>query len=136
MKVFLVFMGILFINLSFLIYNGDMAQYEKIQLFLKATAEDCAAGAALYYDEEEYSKGEWCIEENEANKFISSQVKLAEETLKKAYNGSLEYEVTYDTAEVTVKLYYEMENDLFRLPFLSINKVSRVAKYEWRNWEK
>ncbi|MEA4988160.1 MAG: hypothetical protein VB095_08880, partial [Anaerovorax sp.] len=125
-----------FINLSFLIYNGDMAHYEKIHLFLKATAEDCAAGAALYYDEEEYSKGEWCIEENEANKFISSQVKLAEETLKKAYNGSLEYEVTYDTAEVTVKLYYEMENDLFRLPFLSINKVSRVAKYEWRNWEK
>lgn len=113
-----------------------MAQYEKIQLFLKATAEDCAAGAALYYNEEEYSKGEWCIEENEANKFISSQVRFAEESLKKVCKGSLKYEVIYDSVEVTVKLYYEMENDLFRLPFLSINKVSRVAKYEWRNWEK
>jgi len=134
MKVFLVFMGILFINLSFLAYNGDMAQFEKMQLFLKATAEDCAAGASLYYDEEKYSKGEWCIREDEAGKYIVTQVKYAEEKLNKAYSGRIEYQVSYDEKEVQVKLCYRSEKDLFRLPFLSVSEVSRTAKYEWKDW--
>lgn len=136
MKVFLVFMGILLINLSFLVYNGDMAQYEKMQVFLKATAEDCAAGAALYYDEEKYSKGEWCIREAEAEQFILKKVKFAEEMLGRAYGGVIEYHVLYSEKEIEVELCYYLNKDLFRLPFLSMDNVSRTAKYEWKGWGK
>jgi len=50
MKVFIVFLGIFLINISFLSYQGDMGRYVRCQAFLKAVAEECAAGSALYYD--------------------------------------------------------------------------------------
>lgn len=132
MKVFLVFIGILFISLSFLAYNADVAQYEKMQVFLKAEAEDCAAGAALYYDEGKYSGGEWSIKEKEAQKFIARQLEMVERSLNKTHNGILTYEASFASTEVIVTLHYCCE-DLFRLPFLFLDTVTRSAKYEWKN---
>ena len=57
MKVFLVFIGLMLVNITFIAYQGDLHRYLRIQEFLKATAEECACGAAQYYDEEAYSRG-------------------------------------------------------------------------------
>ena len=42
MKVLIVFLGLLLINLSFLSYHSDIDRFEKLQINLKAAAEEAA----------------------------------------------------------------------------------------------
>src|SRR5665648_885905 len=55
MKIFIVFIGLLVINVSYLSYQGDMENFVRKQAFLKFTAEECSAGAATLIVEEEYA---------------------------------------------------------------------------------
>ena len=70
MKVFIVFLGLLIANVTFITYQGDLARYLRLQDFLKATAEECACGAAEYYDEEAFSRGEMLVDAVEAEKYV------------------------------------------------------------------
>ena len=144
MKVFLVFLALFLVNITFLVYQGDMNRYVQIQAFLKAVAEECAAGASLYYDEEEYGRGKMVIDKGEAMAYGDYIVSRAEGDPSLGGRGSLSWdmEIVDDNSEetgegnspsVTVRIHLNTP-DLFRLPFLEVCQVSRDARYEIAQW--
>lgn len=153
MKVFIVFLGLCIINVSFLSYQGDMGRYARCQTFLKAVAEECAAGAALYYDEEKYSGGLFRFNYDEGVKYIEYTLEESKKEMPLPAGSELTYEVifhdditgyeagselesvgdepqeTEGIPSVTVKITAATQ-DLFHLPFLEVVKMERAAKYE------
>ncbi|MEL7657016.1 MAG: hypothetical protein AAGU75_14045 [Bacillota bacterium] len=133
MKVFIVFCGLLIVNLSFLSYQGDMGRYVKCQNYLKAVAEESAAGAALYYDEPAYSEGEFRFRYEEGQKYIGYIIEESKTRMPLPKGTKITYEVEFQDKEmipsVTVSITAVTE-DLFHLPFLEVTKVKRTAKYE------
>jgi hypothetical protein len=151
MKVFIVFLGLLIINVSFLSYQGDMGRYVRCQAFLKAVAEECAAGAALYYDEDAYSDGKMRFYYEEGRKYIEYIIAESGKESPLPGGSDITYEVEFQDdylgyengsgspgggaadsegiPSVTVELTAETE-DLFRLPFLAVTEIKRAAKYE------
>ncbi len=153
MKVFIVFLGLFIINVSFLSYQGDMGRYVRCQTFLKAAAEECAAGAALYYDEEAYAGGEFRFSYEEGRKFIEYILEESLEAAPLPENGNVTFEVRFqddylgydidaessdpewaeesgeNIPSVTVTL-TAVTGDLFHLPFLEMKEIVRAAKYE------
>ncbi len=140
MKVFIVFLGILIINVSFLSYQGDMGRYLQVQSDLKAMAEECAAGAALYYDEEAYSDGLFEFKYEEGSAYIEFILEESKDKVPVIQKSDLSYEVLFqddglgyeegeEIPSVTVTITAVTE-DLFHLPFLEITKIKRAAKYE------
>jgi hypothetical protein len=152
MKIFIVFMGLLFINVSFLSYQGDLGRYVRCQAFLKATAEECAAGAALYYDEAAYSDGQFRFKYQEGLELIEHLLEEAKQDMPLPRDSIITYEVSFrddylgygegeneggggggqaaeNIPSVTVEL-TAVTGDLFRLPFLEVTEIKRAAKYE------
>jgi ABC-type Fe3+ transport system substrate-binding protein len=140
MKVFIVFIALLIVNMTFITYQGDLNRYVQLQTLLKAVAEEAAAGAALYYDEVAYSHGSMVINREEGEKYIEYLLTQAGQMLNIGEGESLtaEMEVMDDGSgaadlgvppSVTVTLRLTV-TDLFRLPFLSREQVVRSAKYE------
>lgn len=141
MKVFIVFIGLLFVNVTFITYQGDLDRYIQLQTFLKSVAEECAAGAALYYDEEAYSQGLMIINQGEAEKYADDIVERATHTLALGEGENLSYEIEFVddstggaadqgvSPSVVVTLRFTTA-DLFRLSFLKVEQVVRSAKYE------
>lgn len=155
MKVFIVFCGLLIINISFLSYQGDMGRYVHSQTFLKAVAEECAAGAALYYDEAAYSDGQFRFNYDEGKKYIEYIIENAEERMPLPENSRITYRVSFQddnlgyddislepdngnngeyegkqgVPSVTVEIMARTE-DLFHLPFLKVTSLVRKSKYE------
>ncbi|MDD2215978.1 MAG: hypothetical protein PHE41_05355 [Eubacteriales bacterium] len=139
MKVLIVFIGLLIVNVTFVIYQGDLGRYIHLQTFLKAAAEECAAGAALYYDEEAYSHGTMIINQKEAIRYTDYIVEKATRILDLEEGENLSYEMEIDnwerspTVAVTLQL---TTRDLFRLPFLKVEQVVRSAKYQLADYER
>lgn len=148
MKVFIVFMGLLIINVSFLSYQGDLGRYIRCQIFLKAVAEECAAGAALYYDEPAYAEGRFRFHYEESRKYIEYILEGSKEEMPLPSDSIITYEAVFQDdhlgyegnsgegvgfepciPSVTVELTAETE-DLFRLPFIEVTEITRAAKYE------
>lgn len=140
MKVLIVFLALMIMNLTFISFKGDMNRYLQLRTFLKAVAEESAAGAALYYDEEAFGFGNMIIKDRDAELFVDSLVDRAGQLLSLADGESLYHEMVIlddrngdatrglsPTVEVTLTL---TSRDLFRLPFLTVEQVSRAAKYE------
>lgn len=140
MKVFIIFIGLLILNVTFITYHGDLNHYIQLQTFLKATAEECAAGASLYYDEDAYSRGMMVINQTEANKYVNDLVERASQILSLEDTEGLSYEMKIaddssgdleqgmpPNVVVTLRL---TTADLFRLSFIKIEQVVRSAKYE------
>jgi hypothetical protein len=153
MKVFIVFLGLFIINVSFLSYQGDLGRYVRCQTFLKAVAEECAAGAALYYDEAAYSDGQLRFYYEEGRKYIEYLIEESKRGMPLPQDSEITYEVEFQddylgyengngtgtvsggaveregNPSVTVELTAETE-DLFRLPFLEGREIKRAARYE------
>ncbi len=134
MKVFIVFLGVFLINISFLSYQGDMGRYIRCQAFLKAVAEECAAGAALYYDEDAYSEGRMCFYRDEGRKYIEYIIEKSCKEMPLPAGSGIRYEALFqdegvEIPSVTVELTAKTE-DLFRLPFLDVTEIKRESKYE------
>ena len=139
MKVFIVFMGLLIINVSFLSYQGDLDHYVRCQAFLKAVAEESAAGAALYYDEEAYSAGTFQFDYEESRNYIGYFIEESKKETPLPPDSVITYEVSFqddllgyedeDNPSVTVRITAEA-GDLFRLPFLEVTEIKRAARYE------
>ncbi len=89
MKVFIVFLGLLMINLSFVCYQNDMAYYQQLQKELKAVAEECAAGAALYCDEDAYGQGRLVIKDEDAAAYAGHLVDRSEERMKRSLRPTM-----------------------------------------------
>ncbi len=140
MKVFILFIALLILNMSFVSYIGDLNRYVQLQAFLKAVAEEAATGSALYYDEGAYSNGDMIINRAEGEKYIEYLLGQTKQKLKMSAGESLfaEMDILDDSngaadmgvsPSVTVTLHLTV-TDLFRLPFLSRKQVVRSAKYE------
>lgn len=146
-------MGLLIVNVSFLSYQGDLGRYVRCQTFLKAAAEECAAGAALYYDEEAYSAGRFQFRYEEGRKYIEYLIEESKGKTPLPRDSIVTYEVVFrddltgydgedgsgpdesgggeagNNPSVTVEI-TAVTGDLFRLPFLEATEIKRAAKYE------
>lgn len=147
MKIFIIFMGLLIVNVSFFSYQGDLGRYVRCQAFLKAAAEECAAGAALYYDEAAYSDGQFRFKYEEGLEYIEYILEGSREEMPLPQDSIVTYEAAFqddylgygdgdgtgggagNIPSVTVKL-TAVTRDLFRLPFLEVTEIKRAAKYE------
>lgn len=139
MKVFIVFLGLLLINVSFLSYQGDLGRYTRCQMFLKAAAEECAAGAALYYDEAAYAEGKFQFRYDDGRELIEYLMQESRREMSLPCGSILTYEVLFQDdntgyeegsiPSVTVEI-TAVTGDLFRLPFLEVHEIKRAAKYE------
>lgn len=129
MKTFLMFLAIFIISMSFVVYQGDIDQYTRLQTFLKATAEEAACVAALYYDEEAFSRGFMVINGAEGEKYLAELILQTEDKLSLRGDFDISGSMEIGDKDVVVTLELNCDN-LFRLPFLRKNKVVRSAKYE------
>ncbi|MDR0425338.1 MAG: hypothetical protein LBH39_07830 [Clostridiales Family XIII bacterium] len=146
MKVLVVFLGLLTMLSSMLFYQGDMGRYTRGRAFLKALAEECAAGAALYFDESEYAEGRLVFNQDEGMKYISHLLENTQmppelkalgapscEALfyddESGYGQDVGGHAIASSPSVAVKLSIHTE-DIFRLPFLSVIYIERQAMYE------
>ncbi|MDD2216394.1 MAG: hypothetical protein PHR60_06810 [Eubacteriales bacterium] len=139
MKVLIVFIGLLIVNVTFVIYQGDLGRYIHLQTFLKAAAEECAAGAALYYDEEAYGHGTMIINRGEAIRYTDYIVEKATRILDLEEGENLSYEMEIDNLEKSPTVAVTLQlttRDLFRLPFLKVEQVARSAKYQLADYER
>ena len=57
MKVFTVFLALVILNTSVMVYHDDLRHYEKLKNDLSTEAENCADGASMYYDYDAYGEG-------------------------------------------------------------------------------
>lgn len=139
MKVFIVFFALLLLHVSYVVYQGDMNRYVEAQVALKALAEECAAGTALYYDAAEYAEGRMVFNEEEGALYILYILEKSKKNIGLAMKD-LSYSVFYEddrrgyaadgsVPSVTVTLSLKTR-DFFRLPFLKVEEVNRSAKYE------
>ena len=147
MKTFLTFLGLLVVCLSLLCFTSDMDRYAKLQLHMKALAEECAAGCVLFTDEESYSQGLVVFREQDAGEYVdfmlrkaqsdsplflkgtlSAEIRLFDD--EKGYDGLIAYHVRQMRPCSVVRLSWNGP-DLFRLPFFSLRSAQRTAVYEW-----
>jgi hypothetical protein len=135
---------------AFVFYQNDMGRYMRAQTALKALAEECAAGAALYFDDEAYAEGHMIFNETEARAYIahmlttsgvpSPDVRAAGSVAatvsfyddRGSYGAVLGAFGVVMHPSVVVKLRVETE-DIFRLPFLTVTALEREAMYELPN---
>lgn len=127
------------INISYVVFQGDTNKYIESQTTLKAMAEECAVGAALYYNKEEYSRGRMVFNYEEGEKYIEYIL----DNFHK-YADSNQEQLTYDLEYEDDLQGYSNENevpsvrvilkiktkDLYRLPFIKIEEITRSSKYE------
>ena len=146
MKTFLTFLGLLVVCLSLLCFTSDMDRYAKLQLHMKALAEECAAGSVLFTDDLAYSQGLVVFRESDATDYVEFMLSKAEsEPLylkgslsaelrlfddEKGYDGLIAYHVRQIRPCSVVRLSWSGP-DLFRLPFFSLTGAKRTAVYEW-----
>ena len=131
MKTFIVFLALLLVLVSFLIWSSDLDRYMELQNCLKALAEECACGASLFTDRAAYAAGELKIDEKAARDYVSFIIENAES--KAPLTGmdiSASLSFTGDGTEVTLRCV--SLSDLFRLPFLSLYEIERSAGYAWQ----
>ena len=147
MKTFLTFLGLLVVCLSLLCFTSDMNRYEKLQLHMKALAEECAAGCVLFTEDEAYARGLVVFREADARAYVkflldraqndsslflkgslSAEIRLFDD--EKGYDGLIAYRVRQQRPCSVAVLSWNGP-DLFRLPFLSLKRASRTAVYEW-----
>lgn len=139
MKIFIVFLGLLVINVSYLSFQGDMEKFVREQAFLKFTAEECAAGAAMLLEEREYGQGKVVFNYEEGQRYADNYLNYVKEKSKlrgallcelsfeddlTGYNGSLN---SIPAVTAVVKLETE---DIFELPVITMTKIQRSARYE------
>lgn len=130
MKVLIIFFAITILNTSFLIYQTDMNSYIRENTFIKAVAEECAAGASLFYDEEALSEGYYVFNREECEKYVQY---IIEKNFPDTEN--IAYEIVYydtpglsDTGiEVNI---LSKDKDRFRLSYLEKSSIKRGAYYE------
>jgi hypothetical protein len=147
LKVFIIFLALLVLNISFLCYWSDMDRYARMQNELKKLAEECASGAALFRDEEAYSCGSLSIDATAAEAYltfvlekmqarqpfsrsgaIAARMEIFDDV--KGYAGAEACGIFGGGPAVMVELTWE-GCDLFRLPLVCVETLKRSATYQW-----
>ena len=146
MKTFLTFLGLLVVCLSLLCFTSDMDRYAKLQLHMKALAEDCASGCVLFTDPQEYAQGRIVFDGQDARRYVDFLLRKAESTGlycsgslradirlfddETGYEGLSAWHVKQERPCSVVLLSWDGP-DLFRLPFFRLTAARRTAVYEW-----
>ena len=130
MKTFIIFSGLLLINVWALGYQGDMGRFTHAQTLLKAAAEECAAGAALFLDEQAYAEGHIEFDEAAGQAYAEAHLADTVEKIKDIQVNAYACHLTFGDRTVTVRLTLETA-DIFRLPFLSVTQLRRESTYEF-----
>lgn len=130
MKILIFFYALAILNTMFFVYQTDMNSYMRENVFVKSVAEECASGAALFYDDEAMSEGYYVFNRDECEKYVEY---IIEKNFSDLNNVSYEI-VYYDTQnnsdpalEVIITSAGE---DRFRLSFLEKTEIKRAAYYE------
>ena len=134
MKILIVFFALTILNTSFLIYQTDMNSYIRENTYIKATAEECAAGASLFYDEEALSEGYYMFDRDECEKYVQYMIEQSFPDME-----NIVYEIIYYDGpgtpdpgiEVTIS---SKDKDRFRLSFLEQYRIKRGAYYEYEGY--
>lgn len=142
MKTYIVFLGLFVVGVFCVCVQGDMGAYAQEQLLLKEAAEECAAGAALLLDEEEYSKGRIVFDYEAGKKYAKDYLEYIKRNSKALTSGQVEIDMKFEDHEqgfsstnmsripaVTVKLFVTTE-DMFSVPFIEVTSLERSARYE------
>ena len=147
MKVFLVFLAMLLLYMSFMCQWSDMDRYARAQRALKELAEEIACGAALLLDEDSYSGGLLCIDKwaadhlafdllqrasvappFEAPGVLSARIEIFDD--ESGYEEAGERGLLPGCPAVSVELTYS-GREMFRLPFIIVTCMQRTAVYQW-----
>ena len=140
MKIFLVFLALCIVDVNFIVFQGDFSHYLQLQNLMKASAEECAAGAGLYYDEEASGMGEMVISKKDAEAYIDAFCKDVRQNSFMPEQGTLSWECTIHDDRTgleegargpSVEVVLTLDTaDLFRQSFIKVDRVQRSAKYE------
>jgi hypothetical protein len=138
MKVYLVFLGFLFIGVHFLVFQQELSRYLLVQEMLKQAAEECAIQAALLVEEEELLQGAVVFVKNQKD----SQEYFLQACRQLGVSGPSEMTLVYEDDSVG----YQSENQesrprvtatvqvsvsgLFRVAPLRNRIIARSACYE------
>jgi|GEM_PF-513611 len=95
MKILIVFLAILILNISFLTYQGDLGRYLRLQNTVKAIAEECGAGAALFFDSSQFAEGYLIARPEEGQKHIAYILAHSQPVAALSEQGSLNCQVIY-----------------------------------------
>jgi len=131
MKTFLVFLAMVLVLVSFLTWASDLQRYMSVQSHLKALAEECAGGAALFTDPDAYAQGRLVINETAADQYVRFLIQNAESTPPLA-GMNIQAQLSFSGDGTVVTLICTSPFDLFRLPYLSRYEVRRSASYRWQ----
>lgn len=142
MKVFIVFLGLFIVSASAIVYQGDLGVYNHEQLLLKEAAEECAAGASLLLDQEQFSKGSIVFDDEEGENYTENYLAYIKRNSKALSNGVVHFEMGFEDEKrgyspsnvekipaITVKIKVATA-DLFRVPFIKVTSLERSARYE------
>lgn len=105
MKLFIVFLAIVLLNISFLTYQSDLSRYLHMQSTIKAIAEECGAGAALFFKTPEFADGYLVSEVDEAIKHIEFILLNVKETAGFTNMTEIWYEVAFFDDSLLSKTY-------------------------------
>ena len=135
MKVFIVSLAIIIMQLSSIIFASDLFRYNNARFRLKLLAEECAAGCAVQYDDDEYENGN-IVFRNDAASYASDLISYKSTHDPVFMNGTLRllsFEAKSDTDSpyVAVSLSYTADRDYFRLPIINEHTISHQSKYEF-----
>ena len=135
MKIFLTFLALLMVFLTFFAFQTDKERLWALQDALKWGAEEAAAGATLFYDEAAFGQGLAVIAEEQAARWVQWSMDQLEARLQLQYPGALEYSYRQESGVTArVQVTYRLQKDLFRLPFLSVRQVSQTGTYEVKGY--
>ena len=134
MKLLIAFMALISLYMMFFLYQNDMNQYLREQSKIKSIAEECAAGASLYFDETAFSQGYFLFDKGEAEEYVKY---ILEHSFPQPYVVS--YEIEYREGPDIVKpgigvTLTVQGRDWFRLGFLSVTEIKRKAFYEQKGY--
>ncbi len=142
MKVFIVSLGLFIIGVFAVVFQGDLGIYGHEQLLIKEAAEECAAGASLFLDEQEFSKGRIVFDYDLGEKYTEEYLEYIKRNSKALSYGIVNFEMKFEDEKkgyadsnihknpaITVEIIVDTE-DLFRLPFIEVTSLERSARYE------
>lgn len=89
MKVFLIFLALLIVNVNMMVFHDDMRIYREIKESAAEAAENCAHGAAMYFDLESYAEGTLKFDTQQASALIDDVVKRYKESDAGGYTENI-----------------------------------------------
>ena len=142
MKVLIVFLGILLMCLSCLVYQADANAYKHNVVLLKEIADEAACQAGLCVDEEAYGRGVYCFDYAQAAQYANEYIAAHQDALKAKLTCDIACDISFeDDAEGYSKENKEQKpavlirltaftEDMFRLAGLKKGKIIAASRYE------